>query len=76
MYENIFTTEKKANYGILRVYYIFLISLSHPLLQHKLDEALGSLSTVSGPQADQLAFTTFLIYKLATLQLFISKANR
>ena len=53
-----------------------VLCLSHPLLQRKLDEVLGSLSTVSGPQADQLAFTTFLIYKLATLQLFISKANR
>ena len=44
--------------------------------QHKLDEALGSLSTIKTNQADQLAFVCLLIYKLYTLQMLVTRANR
>ena len=53
--------------------------ISHPTSpcpQHNLEEALGSLSSVKGHQADQLAFICLLIYKLTTLQMLISKTNR
>lgn len=43
--------------------------------QHKMDEALGSLSSVSPSQADQLSFASLLVYKLSTLQMLINRAN-
>ena len=44
--------------------------------QHKLDDALGSLSTVGLARADQLAFVCTLIYKLTTLNMLVNRANR
>ncbi len=44
--------------------------------QHKLDEALGSLSTLTPQQADQLTFVLALVYKLSTLQLLVARATR
>lgn len=43
---------------------------------HKLDEALGSLSSVSPSRADQLAFVCTLIYKLTTLNMMVNRADR
>ena len=43
--------------------------------QHKVDDALGSLSSVGSAQADQLSFACLLIYKLSTLQMLINRAN-
>lgn len=44
--------------------------------QHKLDEALGSLSTVTAGQADTLTFVLSLVYKLSSLQLLVARATR
>ena len=44
--------------------------------QHKFDDALGSLSTVTPSKADQLAFVSVVIYKLTTLNMLACKANR
>ena len=44
--------------------------------QHKLDEALGSLSTVSLAQTDTLRFVLGLVYKLSTLQQLVARATR
>ncbi len=49
---------------------------THTHTQNKLDEALGSLSTVSGHRADQLSFVALLIYKLSTLQMLVGRAHR
>ena len=43
--------------------------------QHNFDDALGSLSTVTPPQADQLAFVSLLVYKLTSLTMLVKKAN-
>ena len=45
--------------------------------QHKVDDALGSLSSVAPSRsvADQLAFVCLLIYKLSSLQMLINRAN-
>lgn len=43
--------------------------------QHKLDEALGSLSSIKPNQADQLAFVCMLVYKLCTLQMLVTRTN-
>ena len=43
--------------------------------QHKVDDAFGSLSSVSPAQADHLAFACLLIYKLSSLQMLINRAN-
>ena len=43
--------------------------------QHKVDDALGSISSVASSQADQLAFVCLLIYKLSSLQMLINRAN-
>ena len=57
--------------------HIFLYSfLFSSRCQLKMDDALGSLSTLSGPQLDQLVFASFLIYKLSTLQLLVRKAQK
>lgn len=44
--------------------------------QHKLDDALGSLSTIKPQSADQLAFVCTIIYKLCMLQSLVAKASR
>lgn len=44
--------------------------------QHKVDDALGSLSSITTTQADQLNFVCLLIYKLSSLQMLINRANR
>lgn len=44
--------------------------------QHKLDDALGSLSTVNPSKADQLAFVCTLIFKLTNLTTLVNQANR
>ena len=43
--------------------------------QHKVDDALGSLSSISPSQADHLAFACLVIYKLSSLQMLINRAN-
>ena len=43
--------------------------------QHKVDDALGSISSISPSQADQLAFVCLVIYKLSSLQMLINRAN-
>lgn len=44
--------------------------------QHKFDEAMGSLSSVTPAQADQLSFVSVLVYKLTTLIMLVNQANR
>ena len=44
--------------------------------QHKLDEALGSLSSIPPSRLEALASASFLVYRLATLQMLVGRANR
>lgn len=44
--------------------------------QHKFDDAIGSLSTVTPARADQLVFVSVLVYKLTTLNMLVNQANR
>lgn len=44
--------------------------------QYKLDDALGSLSTINPSKADQLAFVCTLIYKLTNLNMLVNETNR
>ena len=46
-------------------------------VQFKMDDALGSLSSqTASPKLDQLVFASFLIYKLAMLQLLVGRAQK
>ena len=44
--------------------------------QHKLDDALGSLSTINPSTADVLVFVCTLIYKLTNLNMLVNHTNR
>lgn len=44
--------------------------------QHKLDDVLGSLSTITVGQTDALTFVLNLVYKLSSLQLLVARAMR
>lgn len=44
--------------------------------QHKLDDALGSLSTLNPSSADQLVFICTLIHKLTNLNMLVNQSNR
>lgn len=44
--------------------------------QHKYDEAMGSLSSITPAKADELSFVSVLLYKLTTLSLLVNQANR
>lgn len=44
--------------------------------QYKVDDALGSLSTINPSKADQLAFVCMLIYKLTSLNMLVNETNR